>query len=258
MEKGVPIRSLTRGIAVLQALNRGAPLSMTEISRTSRVPYPTACRIVQTLLHEGLVEQEPARKRYRPTVAVQTLAHGFREHGNLVATARPHLVELTGRVGWPVSLSTRVGDRMIIRDSTHALTTLTFNDYAPGYSLPILECAAGLVWLAHLPAEERAIIVASLRQSATGGSKPVLDLIEHEGLARTIVERGYASRDHVGFTRNPGKTSAMAVPVFEKGRLTGALTLAFFSSALTLAAAEKSLLPALVQTAGAIEQELAA
>jgi IclR family transcriptional regulator, mhp operon transcriptional activator len=77
MEKGVPIRAITRGIAVLQAVNQHGSLTMMEIAQTSRVPYPTACRIVQTLLHEGILEREPGRKTYRATSLVLTLASGY-------------------------------------------------------------------------------------------------------------------------------------------------------------------------------------
>src|SRR3546814_12540474 len=95
LERGIPIRSISRAIAVLQAINRGGSLTMMEIARASAVPYPTACRIVQTLLHEGLVERESARKRYQPTALVPQLAHGFPGHGALVAATRPHIAELT-------------------------------------------------------------------------------------------------------------------------------------------------------------------
>src|SRR3546814_3186776 len=90
---------------------------MMEIARASAVPYPTACRIVQTLLHEGLVERESARKRYQPTALVQTLAHGFQGHGALVEATRPHIAALTRDIGWPISLTTHVGSSMVIRDS---------------------------------------------------------------------------------------------------------------------------------------------
>jgi IclR family transcriptional regulator, mhp operon transcriptional activator len=234
MEKGVPIRSLTRGIAVLQAVNRGGSLSMMEIARASSVPYPTACRIVQTLLYEGLIEQEPVRKRYRPTGMVQTLAHGFQGHAELVQTARPHIVELTRRLMWPISLSTHVGPNMVIRDSTHSLTTLTFNDYYPGYSIPILECASGLVYLAHMPEEERASILASLKRLPERIPAHTLKMIEEEGLLEDIRHLGYATRGNNHFTRNPGKTSSIAVPIFDHGHVAGALTLAFFSSAVRM------------------------
>ena len=105
MEKGVPIRSLSRGIAVLQAVNRGGTISMMEIARTSNVPYPTACRIVQTLMHEGLIEREPSRKHYRPTALVQTLAHGFQGHGRQLLDAPGGL----RAVGWRRGFDRRRG-----------------------------------------------------------------------------------------------------------------------------------------------------
>lgn len=77
MEKGVPIRAISRGLAVLQAVNRQGSLTMMEIAQSSEVPYPTACRIVQTLVHEGMLEREPGRKTYRPTSAVLSLASGY-------------------------------------------------------------------------------------------------------------------------------------------------------------------------------------
>jgi IclR family transcriptional regulator, mhp operon transcriptional activator len=77
MEKGVPIRAISRGLAVLQAVNKHGGLTMMEIAQLSEVPYPTACRIVQTLLHEGMLEREAGRKRYRATASVLTLSSGF-------------------------------------------------------------------------------------------------------------------------------------------------------------------------------------
>lgn len=257
MEKGVPIRSLTRGIAVLQAVNRNGSLSMMEIARASGVPYPTACRIVQTLLFEGLIEQEPVRKRYRPTGLVQTLAHGFQGHAGIVQSARPYIVELTKRLLWPISLSTHVGANMVLRDSTHALTTLTFNDYYPGYSFPILECASGLVYLAHLPEEERGNILDSLKRLPDRIPRHVLKMIEEEALLEAIRYQGFASRGNNHFTRNPGKTSSIAVPVFEHGRVAGALTLAFFSSAIRMEEAEKQFVQPMQEAAMAITAELA-
>ncbi|MFD2137741.1 helix-turn-helix domain-containing protein [Novosphingobium resinovorum] len=59
MERGVPIRAVCRAISILQEINQMGSLSMMQISKRGRIPYPTACRIVQTLMHEGLIEQEP-------------------------------------------------------------------------------------------------------------------------------------------------------------------------------------------------------
>ncbi len=257
MEKGVPIRSLTRGLAVLQAINRGASLSMMEIARSSEVPYPTACRIVQTLLHEGIIEREPTRKRYRPTALVQTLAHGFQGDANLVMAARPHIVDLTRRVGWPISLATHVGHSMIIRDSTHALTALTFNNYYPGFTLPVLECAAGLAYLSNISQEERTSLLNALKLLPKRANLHVIELLEHGTLAADVRADGYATRGYNRFTHNPGKTSSIAVPILTKdGDVAGTLTLAFFSSSTRMADAVAQFAGPLRETAAAVQSDM--
>ncbi|MBB5708651.1 helix-turn-helix domain-containing protein [Sphingopyxis panaciterrulae] len=256
LERGIPIRSISRAIAVLQAINRGGSLTMMEIARASAVPYPTACRIVQTLLHEGLVERESARKRYQPTALVQTLAHGFQGHGALVEATRPHIAALTRDIGWPISLTTHVGSSMVIRDSTHAQTSLTFNAYYPGYAVPILDCAAGHVYLAYAREEERESLLDSLARLGDRDTHHMLQLVREGGVIETVRASGHAARGFNRFTQNPGKTSSIAVPLFRDDAIAGALTLAFFSSAIQIDEAIRQFLPKLQACAAAITEDL--
>ncbi len=255
MEKGVPIRSISRSIAALKAINRHGSLSMMEISKASEVPYPTACRIVQTLLYEGLIEQEPARKRYRPTAMVQTLAHGFQQDDRLVKAARPHIVELTRRFGWPVSIATRVGRNMMLRDSTHANTSLTFEQYYPGFTLPILDSASGKLSMAFAPEEERLMILKWMRVSqeidlqylATAQASLDVDRIRRQGYA-------VQGRNHFNLT--PGKTSSIAVPIFMNGVFEAAMTMVFFVTAMKLEVALETYLEELKAAAILISHDL--
>lgn len=256
MEKGAPIRSLSRGIAVLKAINQGGPLSMMEIAHASGVPYPTACRLVQTLLHEELIEREPSRRRYRPTALVQALAHGFQGHAPLVQAARPHIVEMTRQLGWPITLSTPVGHSMVIRDSTHALTSLTFNRYYPGYALPILECAAGLATLSHMTEAERDGILHGMKLMPDQSLVHIIYLFENGGLAEQIRQEGFAARGNNLFTQNPGKTSSIAVPIVTDDGVAGALTLAFFSVAIRMDEAVTRFAEPLKDAAAAIADDL--
>jgi len=255
-ERGIPIRSISRAISVLQAINRGGSLTMMEIAQASSVPYPTACRIVQTLLHEGLIERESSRKRYRPTALVQTLAHGFQGHGALVNATRPHIARLTRDIGWPITLTTHVGASMVIRDSTHSQTSLTFNTYFPGYAMPILDCAAGLVYLAFAPAEERETVLDSLSYLEDEKTRHMLQLAREGDLLEAVRSSGHASRGFNRFTQNPGKTSSIAVPVFKNGVIAGALTVAFFSSTIQIRDAIERFLPKLQACAAAITADL--
>jgi IclR family mhp operon transcriptional activator len=255
MEKRVPIRSISRCIAVMQAINRDGPLSMRDIATASHVPYPTACRIVQTLLGEGLIEREPVRKRYRPTALVQSLSYGYQSHDELVTRARPHIVGLTTAVGWPVSLVTRVGQSMVVRDSTHALTSMTLNNYYPGYALPLLECASGLAHLAFCSPDERRTLLEGVRDSEVPFDSVVLQLLEEGKMVDEIRSEGVATNGRNRHTLNPGKTSSIAAPIFVKGRVAGVLTLIFFASAIKIPDAVRTYAPMLKRVAADIAAE---
>ena len=255
MEKGVPIRSITRAISALRAINRHGSLTMMEIAKAAKVPYPTACRIVQTLLYEGLIEQEPARKRYRPTALVQTLATGFQPEDELVNTARPHIIELTRKVGWPVSIAVRVGRNMMLRDSTHANSSLTFEHYYPGFTVPILDSASGKISMAFASEEEREMILRFMRVS----QEIDLDYLATAEIgldAGRIREDGYAVQGRNHFNLTPGKTSSIAVPIFKNGNFEAAMTMVFFVAAMPLDRAITRYLPEIKATAASISHDL--
>ncbi len=210
MEKNASIRSLSRGIAVLQAINRGGSMSMMQISKGAE----------------------------------------------LVRAARSHIVELTRSVGWPISLASHVGHSMVIRDSTHSLTALTFNNYYPGYAIPIIECAAGLVYLAHLSDEERVAILDGLKVLAKGEALSVIGFLRDLDYIGTIRRDGFATRGFNQFTRNPGKTSSVAVPIMVGGKPAGTLTIAFFASAMRMSEAIEKFAVPLQQCAAAIAVDL--
>jgi IclR family mhp operon transcriptional activator len=258
MEKGVPIRAISRSILVLQAINRHGALTLMEVAHEAKVPYPTACRIVQTLLVEGLVEREPDRKRYRPTALVHTLSHGFQSDDRLVATARPHIVALTKKIAWPVAVTTRVGQKMMVRDSTHSLTSLTFNNYYPGYTLPLLECASGRAYLAFCSENERENVLEGMH--ALEGDRPlgadVLPFFESGLMVKEIRSQGFATKGRNPYTENPGKTSSIAIPLFDGDDLVGSMTVIFFSVAMKMQKAVELFLPDMQRTAQDISASL--
>ncbi len=232
MEKGVPVRSISRSIAVLQCLTRDSSPSLMDIARVAKVPYPTASRIVQTLIHEGLVEFEPARKRYHATCKVEALAAGYREDDRLIDAARPHLARLTQRIGWPVTLSSAVGTSIIVRACTHELSALTFSHYYRGDSFPLLECAPGHVHLAYSDDSTREWLLHALAQQHR--RSVALEMFSSGRLLRRILEDGYAACDRTQHTKDPGKTSTFSLPLMcGKGKLAH-LSVNFFASAMSL------------------------
>jgi len=256
MERSVPIRSVSRSIAVLQAINRGEWPTVMEISREVDLPYPTTFRIIQTLMHEGLVTCESDRKRYRVTALVQSLALGYSDRGNLLEVSRAHMVGLTKKHAWPVSLTTHVGRHMVVRDSTHTLSSLTFCNYAPGFTLPLLECASGHAYLAHIGADERLGLLAGLETHE--GRTQLMDMFKSERLVQNIRDNGYATWQRNPHTQFPGKTSSIAVPVLDKGEVVASLTLIFFASATPMTEAVSRYVDDLKAAACAISEELGA
>ncbi len=257
MDKEAHIRSIGRSLAVLREVNNAGSLSMMEISKKVGIPYPTACRIVYTLQEEGMLEREPSRKYYRPTPLVQSLSHGYQDHGELVTTSRPYLEQLTRELFWPVSLTSRVGQFMIVRDCTHALSAMALNNYQPGAAFPLLECASGHVVLAHADAQDRS---NWLNAAAAADSPPdplTLQLLGSDDFINNICQQGYAMRAYNQFTNTPGRTSSIAVPIFEHGEVSGALTLIYFSVAMRPEAALTRYLSALKAAAFQITQDLA-
>ena len=232
MEKGVPIRSISRSIAVLQCINGRDSLSLTDIARLVKLPYPTTIRIIQTLMHEGLVTCEHTRKKYSATCMVESLAAGYREDGSLVDTAHKHMVELTRHLGWPVTLSSAVGTSIIIRACTHNMSALTLSQYYRGDTFPLLGCAPGHVHLAYSDEATRECLLLGLERQH--GRSVALDLFRRGLLTRRIVDDGYAAVERTVHTKDPGKTSTISVPLQAGGGKLVHLSVNFFASAMPM------------------------
>ncbi len=249
------IRAIGRGLKVLQAINHHRSLSMTAIAALCELPYPTACRIVDTLIAEQMIEREQTRKHYRPTALVRTLSAGYQPDDELAVACRPHIERLTRDLRWPISVCTRVGMSMMIRESTHAIAPYTLSLYHPGYTMPILGSSSGKVQLAFSSLADQQAVLAPLRaRNDAAGARLVSRLEAEFGAVRA---QGFASFDRIRHTANPGKTSAISVPVLIDGLCQGTVTLAFFSSSMNLADAVKAYLAPLKRAAVAIGGDLA-
>ena len=252
------IRSLSRSIQVIQAINRHGSLGLTEISRAADIPYPTAYRIVNTLMEEGLVEREPTRKRYRPTALIQTLSCGFQNHDRLVGIARPLIGAFTHDFHWPLSVVTRVGNKMVVRDSTSTQTTLTFNNYYPGWQVPLLASASGQAYFSFASQAEQQELLFQSRSRQQMLDAVILKDFESGKAQQRIRDLGYAAVARTPYSANPGKTSSIAVPIFEGDTLLGSLALVYFANAMPLSEAIDNYLEPMLEVSRSISEGLAA
>lgn len=233
----VPIRAVSRAFQILQVINRRGNPTIMEIKDEVGLPYPTVYRMMMTLVHEGLIECETARKRYRPTELVWTLVAGYQPPDNVAKVARPILTRLTTELLWPVALSVRVGNRMMVKDSTHAMTTQTFVNYYPGYTLPLTDCASGHAYFAFCSDEEQDLIRRALEQLSGPSTDWGPTMLNNEFFVRKIRADGYATYARNVHNETPGKTSSISVPVLIDGVARSCLTLIFFERAMPIGGA---------------------
>jgi IclR family mhp operon transcriptional activator len=247
-----PIRALSRGIAVLQALNRNGALTVSEVCDITHLPYATVSRVLFTLIGDGFVEMELTRKRYRVTALVQTLAAGYRDDGRIEAAAAEPLARLSRETGCPASFSVRVAASMVIRLSTHASSPLTVNMLTRGHALPVLGSPSGIALLAALRSAQRRPLVRYLFDMA-GERGELHDIGALYRDIRSTRTRGHALRHRPA---TPQATSSIAVPVVAGDMAIGAITLAFTTEAMTWQEAEQRFRPALHRAAADVATAL--
>lgn len=246
MIRSPTIRSLSRGLAVLECFRGGRPLTQIEIAQATGLPYPTVWRILMTLMDLGYIETLPVSERYALTARSLILSAGFQDRENMVQRFRAAMDALCREVLWPISLAAPAGHSMVVRYSTHNATTMTFTVYKPGFATPLGQSATGVAYLSALPQEECEHLADGLNLS--DAERAIL--AEQLQNARAS---GYAAYERSRFNPTPGKLSTIAVPVFHGDAVTGALALSFFANAMPLQQAIERYIPRLRLIAGSAQ-----
>lgn len=242
---------------MLQAVNRLGTARYVDIANATQIPYPTVCRIVETLIEMGMVEKQRNTRYFRPTFMVQSLSNGYQEDDALITAAGEPMAALCDEVGWPITIATRVGASMVIRDSTHHQTTLTYNHYAPGYALPLLECSVGKAYLAFCGEKELSTICSTLKklQNDTGPARLLLN--DPDAFLGQFRQLGYAFHTYIEHSKNPGKTSSLSVPIVINGQARAAMGLVYFSSTMNTQTAADRYLDQMRESVAKITQRCA-
>jgi DNA-binding IclR family transcriptional regulator len=146
------VQSIQRAFAVLRALGDG-PLGVSEVAKASRIPKSTAARLLSALQAEGAVEQVPGERRYRLGPDLLAIAHGLSETWDIVAIARPVLVDLTTELGEAAGVSIRDGWTVQYVDQVEPPNPnpVQVRDWT-GTRIPLHAVSSGQVFLAQLAA----------------------------------------------------------------------------------------------------------
>lgn len=255
------VRSLARGLQVLRALNamEDGHATSQQLADLTGLHRTTVRRLLETLMEEGFVRRSTSDDSFRLTLAVRSLSEGFTDTERIATVAPPIMGQLLQRVAWPSDLTTPDGDAMIIRETTHRFSRLSFHRAMVGRRLPMLLTAAGRAYFAMCPDEEREDILELLRSGAGGDEQQAF--ARNDALVRKLIRR---VRDD-GFGSNHGdwtaqaKIGAVAVAISADERVIASLNVIFLSRAVRLEDAVRRYVPELqkaaLDIADALKQE---
>ena len=244
------IRSVERAIDLLQALNRRPLSTLQELHHDTGLPKPSIVRLLRTLEAKGLAAQSSSYGAYQLLGGVKSLASGFHHEPRVVEVAEELMIDFTRREGWPLSLGLLDLDAMVVRACTIRFTALSLEHSAIDRRLSLLSHAMGRAYLAHSASHEQAILLSILRER-----HPERAALDEEVVAAMIAltrERGYALRDPMSDPRS----STIAVPVFESGRVVATLGFTWITAAMTVPHAIERYLPGLRDLARTITAAL--
>jgi len=145
----VTVQSIKRSFALLRALALG-PVGVTELAERVDLPKSTVARLLSSLEAEQAVEQTEAGGEYRLGPGLIDLAGSAPRGRNLVAAARPHMLELAESLDEVAGLSTIDGGQVYYLDQTESSSNIQVRDWTGEYA-PLHAVPSGLVILAYQP-----------------------------------------------------------------------------------------------------------
>jgi IclR family mhp operon transcriptional activator len=243
------VRALERGLAVLAAMNRHKVASVVELARETKLPRPTVYRLLETLSRAGFVVRGSPSDRFCLARQVRLLSDGFIDDEWITDIAAPLMAAFTRAHVWPVALMTFEEGRMLIRHTTHPASSLSIDYGMVGRRLPMLRTAAGRIYLAFCPDNERRTILDMLGRS--DANEDHFDERRMASMLDEIRTQGFALQDR---EINP-RTSGVSVPI-QGERLLGSISMVWISSALTMAEARQRFLGPLSALARRVAEEV--
>ncbi|MCU0757888.1 MAG: helix-turn-helix domain-containing protein [Steroidobacteraceae bacterium] len=249
-------RSLSRGLAVILALNAEESATVVELARALRIPRASLYRVLATLVADGFVEVDRTEQRYRLTPRVRALSDGFSDDLYLAAVARPELLSVTRTLSWPVSLGMLSGTEIVVRASTDHASPIAADRFGVGYRMPLLTTATGLCVLAHLDRSARDDLLEAVARAGAHDAPAGRERTALEVRLREIRNRGFSTFDR---RRQSTDATSIAVPVrVPGGDVKGAITLRYAKAALALPAAVQKFVPTMREAARRIAERAGA
>ncbi len=201
-----PIRSVTRALDVLAAMNRHAFCSLETLHQQTRIPKPTLVRILETLQSKGMVSRAPP-------------------YGTYCLTAEA----LTRKIKWPLALAVPDYDAVVVRYSTIPHSPLALLHSTLNMRLSLVGRALGRAYLAFCSREERQAMLDILSMSTHEEDQLVHNKSQLQAMLKKTRQQGYA-------LRAPGirpVSGTLALPILEGSGVVATVGMTWMTSAIS-------------------------
>ena len=188
------VRGLSRGLAVLRALNAmpGGIGGVAELARAVGLHRTTVKRLLETLRSEGLVHHKDDGASYALGFEVRRLSEGYVGAEWIERVAAPAMRDHLRALSWPSDLATPDGGFMIVRESTHRFSMLSQHRATIGIRIPMLVSSLGRAWLTWCADDEREATLSYLRDRVDAIGEMARDAAYVKRILRDTRRRGYA------------------------------------------------------------------
>lgn len=227
------VRGLSRGLAVLRALNTmpGGIGGVAELARASGLHRTTVKRLLETLRAEGLVHHKDEGASYALGFEVRRLSEGYVGAEWVDRVAAPAMREHLRALSWPSDLATPDSGFMIVRESTHRVSMLSQHRATIGIRIPMLVSSLGRAWLTWCADEEREATLTLLRSRTDAIGEMARDAAYLKRILRETRRRGYAINK--GEWAAEASVTAIGFPVRIGEHAIGAINLVLQNNVVT-------------------------
>lgn len=249
-------QSLSRGLAILAAISESVTgtATITDISRATGIHRTTVKRLLQTLIDDGFVISILADKSYSLSFKIRQLSEGFTDDEWISQVAAPTIGLLLQDTLWPSDLCTIDGSAVVIRETTHRFSTLSFHRSMIRKRLPLLTTAAGRAYFCFCSDIERQQLLEIIKKEDSPQTKLANNPKFIKNLVKSTVARGYAVNE--GDWEKESNITAIALPIFSDVKLMATINIVFLKKIVDPFKAAEKYLPKLQNAVHVIEQKL--
>ena len=235
------VRSLERGLDVLQALQSGHGMGLKALHEITSLPKATLLRILRTLMERNLVWRRMADGAYLPSSRPAVRGPGLDDEGRLVEVASPIMAGLCERVNWPSVLAVRRGVQMEVIETNRPRSHVSHLPLGPvGARISMLLTSTGRVYLSFCTREEREEILARLQSEPSPEAVLARDAVWVARVVAQTQAQGYGQRDPTIAGEGVGQKlmaddgrNSIAVPIIISGQVVASLNLTWTRRATT-------------------------